>query len=272
MRLDLHVHTRASDGAWSPEAVVDGALKGRLDVISVTDHDTTDAVGPALEAARGRRLEVIPGSELSSTWQGREFHVLGYFVDPEAPALVDHRHRARSHRRRRMERMIERLDAQGIHVTLDDVLEAAGPDSSVLARPHLARALVDAGYVGSVPEAFDRYLADRHPASVPTALQRPAEAIDVIRSSGGVAVWAHPPLDVLDTALPELVAAGLQGLEVFRPRTSPEALRRLRAAARRNRLVVTGGSDWHGPGRNGELGSFWVTAEEVEAFLEEGGM
>lgn len=272
MRLDLHVHTRASDGAWSPEAVVEGAVEGGLDVVAITDHDTTDAVAPAIAAAAGRRLEVVPGTELSSTWENRELHVLGYFVDPDAPALVEHRRRARSLRRRRMERMIHRLETQGVHVTMESVLRAAGPDTSVLARPHLARALVEAGHVATVPEAFNRYLADQHPAFVPTALQTPAEAIQVILESGGIPVWAHPPLEILESLLPELVDAGLRGLELLRPRTSPTALDRLRGAARREGLLVTGGSDWHDPDRNEPLGSFWVTADEVAAFLDEGGM
>lgn len=272
MRLDLHVHTVASDGAWRAEAVVDAAVDGRLDVIAITDHDTTDGVAPAVAAAAGRRLQVVAGTELSSTWEDQELHILGYFVDLDAPALVEHRARARSLRRRRMEGMVERLHGVGVHVGMDAVLEAAGPDTSVLARPHLARALVEAGYVGTVPEAFDRYLADHHPAFLPTALQGPGEAVEVILRSGGIPVWAHPPLHLLDRVLPGLVEAGLRGVEVLRPRTSPGALERLRAAARREDLVITGGSDWHDPDRNEPLGSFWVGADEVAAFLDEGGM
>lgn len=272
MRLDLHIHTVASDGAWSPEAVVEGAVAGRLDVIAITDHDTTDGVGPAKAAAAGRNLEVVAGAELSSTWEGRELHVLGYFLDPEAPALVRHRTRARVLRRTRLERMVGRLAKVGVHVEMEAVVRAAGPDTSVLARPHLARALVEAGYVASVPEAFDRYLADHHPAFLPTALQDPTEAIEVILESGGIPVWAHPPLELLDTVLPALVRAGLRGLEVLRPRTSPRVRKRLLAAAAGAGLLVTGGSDWHDPDRGDPLGAFWVTGEEVAELLEEGGL
>ena len=272
MRLDLHVHTVASDGAWTPEAVVDGAIEGRLDVIAITDHDTTDAVAPAVAAAAGRMLQVVAGTELSSTWQGQELHVLGYFVDPDAPPLVRHRRRAESLRRIRMERMVDRLEEVGVEIEMEAVLRAAGPDTTVLARPHLARAMMDAGYVTSVPEAFDRYLADHHAAFIPTELQSPAEAVEVILESGGVPVWAHPPLELLDDVLPGLVEAGLRGLEVLRPRTPASAVQRLRRAARESRLLVTGGSDWHDSRRNEPLGSFYVTGDEVAELLEEGGL
>lgn len=272
MRLDLHVHTVASDGAWSPEEVVEGAVAGGLDVIAVTDHDTTAAVAAAREAAVGRNLHVIAGTELSSTREGRELHVLGYFVDLQASALVESQRRARTLRRRRMERMLERLGDEGVRVGMDAVLEAAGPRRSMLARPHLARAMVEAGYVASVPDAFDRYLADHCPAFVPTELQPPARAVEVILEAGGIPLWAHPPMELLDTLLPELVAAGLQGLEVFRPGTSRSASERLRRAARNRDLLVSGGSDWHDPARNDPLGSFFVTGEEVGRLLDAGGL
>lgn len=272
MRIDLHVHTVASDGAWTPEEVVDGAVAGRLDVIAVTDHDTTAGVKAAREAAEGRNLHVIQGTELSSTWEGRELHVLGYFVDPEAPALVESQRRARSLRRRRMERMVARLAEAGVRVAMDAVVEAAGPRRSMLARPHLARALVNEGYVSSVPEAFDRYLADHHPAFIPTELQDPTRAVEVIREGGGIPVWAHPPIELLDSLLPLLVDAGLQGLEVFRPGNSRSLADRLRRTARSRDLLMSGGSDWHDPARNDPLGTFFVTSDEVGRLLDQGGL
>jgi predicted metal-dependent phosphoesterase TrpH len=272
MRLDLHVHSTASDGAWTPEQVVEGASAGGLDVIALTDHDTTAGVDRAVRAASRTGLRVVPGTELSSTIDGREIHVLGYFVDPSAPALLEHRVRAKELRRDRMERMISRLRAGGVDVRLEAVLEAAGGDDTVLTRPHLAQAMVAGGWVASVPEAFDRYLADRHPAYVPTELQSPREAVEVVIESGGIAVWAHPPLDLLDGLLPDLVGAGLRGLEVLRPRASASAEARLRAAARTAGLVISGGSDWHDPARNGPLGTFCVTEEDVHSLLEEGGL
>lgn len=273
MRLDLHVHTVASDGVCTPEEVVERARSGGLDVIAIADHDTTAAVADAREAAGPRHLEIVPASELSSTTtDGRELHILGYFIDPLAPALVDWEREARALRRRRMERILDRLADQGIEVELDQVLAQAGDRHGVLARPHLARAMVEAGVVGSVPEAFDRYIGDDHPAFVPTALASPADAIRAIREAGGVAVWAHPPKERFDGTLAELVRAGLGGLEVYRPGNRPEWQRRLASAAARTGLVVSGGSDWHDPERNRPLGDFHVRADEVSELLRIGGM
>ena len=271
MHLDLHVHSTASDGAWTPEQVVDGALAGGLDVIALADHDTVSGVERATQASSGRGIRVIPATELSSTIGGREIHVLGYFVDPSAPVLLEHQARARDLRRVRMERMIERLRAEGVDIEWEAVIEAAGGEHSVLTRPHLARAMVANGWVASVPEAFDRYLGNHHSAYVPTELQSPAKAVEVVVESGGVAVWAHPPMDLLDELLPGLVDAGLMGLEVLRPRNSRHVAERLSAAAKRDGLVVSGGSDWHDLERNDPLGAFYVTEGDVRQLLEEGG-
>ena len=271
MRLDLHIHTTASDGAWSPAAVAHHAV-GRLDVIALTDHDTVAGIGRARRAAAGLPLHVIPAIELSSTFNGRDVHVLGYFVDPAAPALLDHEARAMGARERRMEEMIGRLREQGIQVDMDAVLHAAGPERGSIGRPHLARVLVEEGHARNVPDAFDRWIGDAHPAFVPTALLDPAGAVAVVRAAGGIAVWAHPPADLIDGLLPGLVRSGLRGLEVYRPRVDPGRAARLERTVRTAGLVVTGGSDWHTPEAGSELGDFHVTGEELAPFLEEGGM
>ena len=271
MRLDLHIHTTASDGAWSPTAVARGAA-GRLDVIAITDHDTIAGFEGARRAAEGLHLHVIPAVELSSTHRGRDIHVLGYFVDPDAPGLRAHQVRAEGARERRMAEMVGRLRDQGIHVEMDAVLAAAGPERGSLGRPHLARALVAAGHAQSVSDAFDRWIGDSHAAFVPTALLDPAGAVDVVRAAGGIAVWAHPPTDLIDTLLPGLVRAGLRGLEVYRPRADAESMGRLERTARTAGLLVTGGSDWHTPDAGSVLGDFHVTGDELGRFLEEGGM
>lgn len=271
MRLDLHIHTTASDGAWSPSAVARAAA-GRLDVIAVTDHDTTAGVATAFAAADGLPLQVIPGTELSSTYRGKDIHVLGYFVDPDAKALREHAARAEIGRERRMEEMIGRLRDQGVHVQMEAVVAVAGPERGSIGRPHLAKVLVEAGHATSISDAFDRWIGDAHPAFVPTALLDPAGAVDVVKAAGGIPVWAHPPVDVLDALLPGLVRAGLRGLEVYRPRVDPEQMGRLERTARSAGLVVTGGSDWHSPNAGSELGDFHVTSDELARFLEEGGM
>jgi predicted metal-dependent phosphoesterase TrpH len=272
MKLDLHVHSTASDGACDPREVVSRASRSGLDVISITDHDTTAGLGSALEAAANLRLHIIPGIEMSSTHEDREYHILGYFVDPDAPALKAHERTALDGRERRMIEMVERLRGQGLLITYDEVLEAAGPERSSIARPHLARVLVEHGYASSTPDAFNRLIGDSHPAHVPTRLATPAEAIQIILDSGGIPVWAHPPNAARHRLLPEFVREGLLGVEVYRPRSRPDHIVGLEQAAKAHDLIVTGGSDWHTPDAGSELGAFHVTEEEVAGLLEAGGM
>ncbi len=271
MRLDLHIHSTASDGALSPLQVFKAAEAGRLDVMALADHDTTAGVRRLLESGVQGQIQVIPALEVSSTLDRREFHFLGYFVDPWAEPIRLHEERAARLREKRMRGMIERLGEAEIHVEFEAVVTAAGPDGHALSRPHLARALMGAGYVSSVPEAFDRFIGDDHPAFLPTSLLSPEEAVRLIRDSGGIPVWAHPPADRVESLIPRLTQAGLRGLEVYRPRHDPEYILRLEALCLAWKLLCSGGSDWHGSEKV-DLGDFYVTAEEVAGLLEEGGM
>jgi 3',5'-nucleoside bisphosphate phosphatase len=271
MNLDLHLHSTASDGTATPEELVEAALAGGLDAIALTDHDTTAGVERARTAVLGRPLEVIPAIEVSTTENGSELHILGYFVDPAHPALRAYEETAGDRREQRMREMVVRLRDQGIEVTFEAVVAAAGEDRGNLGRPHLARALMNAGYVDQVPEAFDLYIGNDHPAYVPTRLLSPGEGIRLILEAGGIPVWAHPRADELDRLLPGLVREGLRGLEVYRPRTPPHRVVELEKRARKAGLLRTGGSDWHGPD-DGPLGGFRVTWEEVGELLTEGGL
>lgn len=272
MRLDLHVHSTASDGAWPPEAVVRGAAKGGLDVLALADHDTVAGFGVAESVGRELDVQVIPALEVSSTYEGRDVHVLGYFVDPEASSIVRHSERAVRRREERMREMVERLRAQGIDVDFEAVEEAAGADRVVIGRPHLAKALVAAGYATSVSRAFDTLIGDGHPAFVPTHLLTPVDAVGVILGGGGIPVWAHPPGDLVDALLPELMAAGLRGLEVYRPKNHRSDVLRYEEICRSEGLLMSGGSDWHSPEGGAELGDFFVSGGEVEELLSAGGM
>lgn len=272
MKLDLHVHSTASDGVCSPEEVVERAVAGGLDAIALADHDTVAGVGPAMRAARGRSIEVVAGVELSSTYRGEDVHVLGYFLEIESPALAAHHRRGLERRAARMAEMREKLAMQGVPVTSRQVDAQRGSADVAPARPHLARALVEAGHAASVRDAFARLIGDGCPAYVPTKVATPEEVIGVVLAAGGIPVWAHPPASLLGELLPPMIDAGLMGLEVHRPpgrSANPSVLREL---ARRHGLLVTGGSDWHGPGGGHELGEFFVTADEVAGFLEAGGM
>ncbi len=271
MELDLHIHSTASDGTVPPAEVVRRALEAGLDVIALTDHDTTAGVAEAMEAVGNAPLEVIPAIEASTTIDGEELHILGYFIDPSDPDILEHRHRAGLRRKNRILEMISRLEAQGVEVAFENVVKAAQGDASNLGRPHLAKALLAAGHVSGVSEAFDEYIGNDHPAYVPTDLGSPARAIEMIEHAGGISVWAHPPEHRIDTLLPGLLSAGLRGLEVYRPRNPVDRVLRLEGIARRAGLLVSGGSDWHGP-EGGELGEFRVRGEEIAGLLEEGGL
>jgi len=272
VRLDLHVHSTASDGSWSPEAVVRGAAEGRLDVIALTDHDTIAGYPSAAAAGKELDVHVLPGIEVSSTFHGRDVHVLGYFVDVASPPLLSHADRAVRRREERMREMIERLVAQGTEITYEAVEAAAGPDHVVIGRPHLAKALVAAGHASSVVDAFNRFIGDQHPAFVPTHLLDPTGAVELILAAGGVPVWAHPPGDLVDALLPQLVRAGLRGMEAYRPSHSRSDVLRLERICSTAGLLVTGGSDWHSPDGGAALGDFFVTGEEVGELLVLGGL
>lgn len=270
MRLDLHIHTTFSDGTRPPEEVVSLALAGGLDVIAITDHDNTQGVAPAHRAARGRLL-VIPGVEMSASWRGESIHILGYFVDPGAEGLEDHYRELHARRDLRMRRIVERLAEQGVRLPLGRVGDQRASGVVPYTRPHLARALVRAGYASSVSDAFDRHIGADSPAYVQVEAPTPEQVIGTIRAAGGVAVWAHPPLNLVGELLPGMVAAGLHGLEVFRP--WPRRIRAAMAAhARRARLFATGGSDWHGRETDADLGTFFVREGDVGEFLAAGGV
>ena len=272
MRLDLHVHSTASDGSWSPEAVVRGAAEGGLDVLALTDHDTSAGFGAAASTGRELNVQVIPAIEVSSSHIRRSVHVLGYFIDPEAPALVAHSGRAVNRREERMRETLHLLVGEGVKVSYAAVEEQAGPDRVMIGRPHLAKALVKAGYVSSVPEAFNRLIGDDRPAFVPTQLLSPADAVELILASGGVPIWAHPPSDLVDALLPNLLEAGLRGLEVYRPRHWQKYIPRYEDICRSAGLLMSGGSDWHNPDYGASLGDFFVSGDEVRDLLAVGGM
>lgn len=270
MKVDLHMHTTFSDGLRSPEEVVRLAIAGDLDVISITDHDNTMGVAPAMCAAQ-RRIHVIPGVELSSRWRGESVHVLGYFVDPDAESLTAHYRNLLERRHDRMNRIVVRLADQGVRLNLDHVGDQRASARVPYTRPHLARALVREGYARDVPDAFDRYIGADCPAYVLVESPTPEAVIKTIQAAGGVAVWAHPPLRHLGELLPRLVAAGLGGVEVYRP--WPRRIREsVSTQTRRAGLFATGGSDWHGRDGDGKLGDFFVNGRDIEDFLRAGGI
>jgi 3',5'-nucleoside bisphosphate phosphatase len=265
-RVDLHLHTTASDGGLAPRDLVQAARAGRLDIIAVADHDTAAGVTDAVaEAVAAGDVRVVPAVEVSSTLAGQDLHVLGYFIDAGHAALARYAARAAERRRERLLQMAGRLRELGLPIA-DEEVAAVFATTGSPGRPHLARILVERGWVRSHAEAFERYLGDAGPAFVPVELLTPAAAIALIRETGGAAVWAHPPPAALERELPRLVSWGLAGLECFRPRALPEERNRLLAAARAHGLVASGGSDWHGLWQ-GPLGDFAVGEADVRELL-----
>lgn len=244
MRIDLHVHTNASDGILEPATLVKAVKAANVHVFSITDHDTVDALEEGQREAGAAGLTLIPGVEISAYWRKVEFHILGYFIDPRNAALEAFLRGTREARHLRLHAMLTRLQAMGIAVPARDVI-ARSRDGNV-GRPHLARALVERGIVVSTDEAFDRYLGTDKPAYVPRPDVSVEQAIQVIRKAGGIASLAHPGIHNRDEAIPDLVAAGLRAIEVYHPKHAFGRAARYRRLARRFGLLTTGGSDFHG--------------------------
>jgi 3',5'-nucleoside bisphosphate phosphatase len=242
--IDLHVHTLFSDGTLAPHEVVACAVDRGLNVLGITDHDTVEGVPEALAAAEGTPLRIVPGIEISAHLGDRELHILGYFLDPYDNDLLRTLAQLRQQRLDRAIQMVGKLQDLGFPLSWERVLDLAG--EGVVGRPHVARALQEAGYVHSLQEAFDDYLSQERPAYVPRHKMTPAQAIELIHKAGGVSVLAHP-WSILST-LPELVHSGLQGLEIYYPGYPPEITSELQRLAQRYHLACTGGSDFHTPG------------------------
>ena len=245
--VDLHLHTTASDGLLTPRALVEAAAANGLRTIAITDHDTTDGVAEATAAAAELgSLTVIPGVELSTAPDPVECHMLGYFVAITEPGLVSRLRELRLGRTDRGRAMVEQLATLGLPLRWERVEQLAGGS---VGRPHIARAMVERGYVETVAEAFDRYIGKGRPAYVDRPTLTPTEAVELIHGAGGVAVVAHPlsPLiPDLDAFLRRLAAVGLDGLEVYYGDYTPAQVAELREVARRHGLIATGGSDFHG--------------------------
>ena len=253
--VDLHSHTTASDGARSPRELVRLAAKHGVRVLAVTDHDSTSGLPEAIDEAAHHGIEIVPGLEINCDVPGAEIHVLGYCVDWRAEWFEAFLAGQRAERTARVHRIVERLTELGVPLTAEEVFAICKEGSP--GRPHVAQAMVNRGYVKSVREAFDRYLRSNGPANVPRRRLTPVDAVAVIRRAHGVPVLAHPGLADRDALIPELVQAGLAGIETYYPEHSAGQIEAYRALCRTHDLVATGGSDYHGPhtGRASTLGS-----------------
>jgi predicted metal-dependent phosphoesterase TrpH len=244
MFADLHLHTRFSDGTYTPEELAAQAKRHGLRVIALTDHDTVEGC-PRLQAAcDAGGIEFIPGTELTADWNGNEVHILGYFLDVTRDGFLKEITKFQEVRQNRIYEMAAKLNEIGIPLRPETVFELASCRSP--GRPHVARALVQEGFCESLDEAFERFLKKHRPAWVPKFKISGLQAITIIHNAGGIAVLAHPGLNRTDEFIPELAAAGLDGLECFHTKHSPSASEHYLEIATRLHLLVTGGSDCHG--------------------------
>jgi predicted metal-dependent phosphoesterase TrpH len=254
MRIDLHTHSSISDGTDTPEQLVEQAVRARLDVVALTDHDTFDGLDDAVATGERVGLQVVRGIELSCVQGGSSVHLLGYGADPADPDLARELDRVRGGRSGRLAGVLDKLDELGVGVSEEAVMRFVG-DSPSVGRPHIADAMVEAGHVQDRTEAFDRFLADGGPAHVGRYAVDLARGIDLVRGAGGVAVIAHPWGRGREHVLPaELLATlaaehQLDGIEVEHQDHDRATRHRLRVLARELDLLATGSSDYHGTGK-----------------------
>ena len=252
--IDLHVHSTASDGTFSPSELVRYALSKELSAFALTDHDSVAGLDEALEAANGTSLEVIKGIEFSTVWQSKDIHIVGLDIDPRHPDFKTHLEQFLSSRDTRNVRMIEKMQKDGIEISMEQMQERFG--DTVLTRAHIARFLMEHGYVTQMSEAFDRYLSPGCPYYIEREKITPQMSVSLITSTGGIPVLAHPMLYHLsDTQLKELILAlkplGLMGIEAVYSTYSEEETTYVRNLAYETDLCLSGGSDFHGANKPG---------------------
>ncbi len=259
---DLHIHTVFSDGTCAPERVVAEALEAGLACIAITDHDSTDGIGPARRAA-GDRLEVLSGIEISTQLEGEEVHILGYLIDFERPAVAKMMEELRRVRVERIHGICHKLKKLDIPLEAEEVFAASGKGS--VGRLHVAQAMRQRGFVATLGEAFAKYIGNRGPAYVGKFKLTPKEAIRWVRHSGGVPVLAHPYTLSDNALIRDFAKAGIMGLEVYYPEHTAFQTREYLKIAGQYGLLATGGSDFHGDVKaNVKVGKTRVAYEHVE--------
>lgn len=270
MRIDLHTHSTQSDGTQTPAEVMRSAAEAGLDVVALTDHDTTRGWGQAARAVADTGVTLVPGIEISCAYDGISIHLLGYFIDPLDAPLLAELERARSSRRTRAQRIVEKL-APDTGLTWSQVQEQFGADTTI-GRPHIADALVAAGVVASRDDAFTAYLGSGSKYHVSHYAPHPSVATRLVRAAGGVPVMAHPfaaarGRTVQHDVIEGMANAGLAGLEIYHRDHTDEAIGQGLRLAERLGLLVTGSSDYHGTGKQNQLGENMTSPEVLEQLI-----
>jgi predicted metal-dependent phosphoesterase TrpH len=260
---DLHLHTQFSDGTFTPEELALHAQKNGLACIALTDHDTVEGCARTAAACAAVKMEFIPAAELTAEHADTEVHIIGYFLDTENKTLLERIGQFQTVRQQRIHEMVAALNKLGVPLKVETVFALANCKSP--GRPHVARALVKERLIGSLDEAFERFLKKGRPAWVPKTKMSALESIALIHQAGGLAVMAHPGLNRTDEIIPGLVEAGLDGIECFHTKHSTVMSERYLELAEQHHLLVTGGSDCHGYSKNKPLiGTVRLPYEHVE--------
>jgi predicted metal-dependent phosphoesterase TrpH len=270
LKADLHLHSNKSDGILSPEEVVLQAAKLGLAAISLTDHDTVEGISEALDAGTRYGVRVVPGIELNTSADNGELHILGYYICHTDTKLLDTLKGIKEARVQRVRTIIKKLNDLGFEITFDQVLKKAGKADS-MGRPHIARLLLEKGYVSTVKEAFEKYIGYGGSAYVERHKLLPREVIALIKDCGGVPVLAHPGILSSSLYIDLCIREGVQGIEVYHSRHTEEQAAVFRKIARRHDLIVTGGSDCHGEFKfDGKMlmGRYTVDAGAVDRLKE----
>ena len=250
--IDLHLHTTASDGRCTPHELVDRAARAGVTVMSVTDHDTVAAIPEVRSTAAASGIDVIAGIEITTVENGRDVHMLGYFIDPRNSKLEAFLAQQRAERIARVEALGLRLAQLGMPIDVRPlVMQARQQRGRSVGRPQVARAMIAAGYVADAREAFDRWLATDRPAFVPRSGAPPVEVIDIVHTAGGLVSLAHPGQTDVDSQISSYVEAGLDAIELYHPDHDAKAVDRYRNIASQLKLLATGGSDFHGDADHG---------------------
>ena len=243
-KADLHIHTKCSDGVFTPEEIVEKAKQTGLKAISITDHDSVLGIDEAKPLASKYGIELISGVEMSSTYQGYDIHILGYFFDHKHSELKSYLDLCKQLRTERAERMVGKLARMGVKIEIEQIILKAQNGS--VGRPHIAAVLQDGGFVKSFSEAFSKYLGSHSPAYVKSIETPPAEVIRLINEAAGLSFLAHPGQNIPDEILRQLINFGLDGIEIIHPSHDTYKENYYREIANEYFLLFSGGSDYHG--------------------------
>ncbi len=265
--IDMHTHSTASDGLYTPSALVDYAIEKGLSGIAITDHDTIDGIEEAIKrATQYNGFIIVPGIELSAEYNNEEVHILGYMIDYKMESFKDILKNLQERRNDRARKIIKKLNTIGFDINYEDILGIT--QKGAIGRPHIARILVAKGYVKNNEEAFEKYLVKGCPAYVPREKLSPEDAIDIIKMSGGFSVIAHPGLLNAKATLDYLLGLNIDGIEVYHSDHTLDMSKEYLEIAKKNNLLITGGSDFHFPpsssNHHGDLASIKIPLKNIQ--------